>query len=81
MSKARPSEIRRSSPPAPVSAKPACTGTARSTTFSPAKVVTRISLPRDELEVDLLRYLHTRFGHVSYERIVSGPGLVNVFNF
>ena len=35
--------------------------------------------PRDELEIDLLRYLHTHFGgHVSYERIVSGPGLVNV---
>ena len=37
--------------------------------------------PTNELELDLLRYLHTRFGHVSYERIVSGPGLVNVFNF
>jgi glucokinase len=31
--------------------------------------------------VDLLQYLHTRFGHVSYERVVSGPGLVNVFHF
>jgi glucokinase len=37
--------------------------------------------PRNELEVDLLRYLQARFGHVSYERIVSGPGLVNVFHF
>jgi glucokinase len=37
--------------------------------------------PRNQLEVDLFNYLHTRFGHVSYERIVSGPGLVNVFNF
>ena len=38
--------------------------------------------PRDELEIDLLRYLHTHFGgHVSYERIVSGPGLVNVNQF
>jgi glucokinase len=37
--------------------------------------------PRNELEVDLLRYLLTRFGHVSYERIVSGPGLVNVYLF
>lgn len=37
---------------------------------------------RDELEIDLLRYLHTHFGgHVSYERIVSGPGLVNVYQF
>jgi glucokinase len=37
--------------------------------------------PRNELEVDLLNYLRARFGHVSYERIVSGPGLVNVFHF
>ncbi len=37
--------------------------------------------PRTELEIDLLRYLMARFGHVSYERIVSGPGLVNVYHF
>ena len=37
--------------------------------------------PRNELEIDLFRYLHARFGHVSYERIVSGPGLVNVYQF
>jgi glucokinase len=37
--------------------------------------------PRDELEIELLRYLSGRFGHVSYERIVSGPGLINVFQF
>src|SRR5438045_5514014 len=37
--------------------------------------------PRNDLELDLFRYLRTRFGHVSYERIVSGPGLVNVFHF
>ena len=37
--------------------------------------------PRNDLEVELFRYLHTRFGHVSYERILSGPGLVNVFHF
>src|SRR5881227_1582513 len=37
--------------------------------------------PRNELEMDLLRYLRGKFGHVSYERIVSGPGLVNVFHF
>jgi glucokinase len=37
--------------------------------------------PNTDVELDLLRYLHTRFGHVSYERILSGPGLVNVFNF
>jgi len=37
--------------------------------------------PRGELEMELLRYLQTRYGHVSYERIVSGPGLVNVYHF
>lgn len=37
--------------------------------------------PRTELEIDLLRYLTAHFGHVSYERIVSGPGLVNVYRF
>jgi glucokinase len=37
--------------------------------------------PRIELEIELLRFLTARFGHVSYERIVSGPGLVNVYQF
>jgi glucokinase len=37
--------------------------------------------PRDDLEMELFRYLHKLYGHVSYERILSGPGLVNVFRF
>ncbi len=37
--------------------------------------------PRNQLELDLLRRLQTRFGHVSYERAVSGPGLVNLYHF
>lgn len=37
--------------------------------------------PRNELEIGLLRYLTQRFGHVSYERIVSGPGLFNIYQF
>jgi glucokinase len=37
--------------------------------------------PRTDIEIDLLRYLTARFGHVSFERIVSGPGLVNVYHF
>lgn len=37
--------------------------------------------PRDEEEVALLLDLRERFGgHVSYERIVSGPGLFNVYS-
>ena len=37
--------------------------------------------PRDELEIELLRYLMGRFGHVSYERVISGPGLFNIYRF
>jgi glucokinase len=37
--------------------------------------------PRNQLETELLGYLQARYGHVSYERVASGPGLVNVFDF
>ncbi|HKF04484.1 MAG TPA: glucokinase [Candidatus Sulfotelmatobacter sp.] len=37
--------------------------------------------PRNELQIELLRFLTARFGHVSYERILAGPGLVNVYEF
>jgi glucokinase len=37
--------------------------------------------PADELQVDLLRFLRAEFGHVSWERILSGPGLANVYRF
>ncbi len=37
--------------------------------------------PRGETEVELWRHLTARFGHVSWERVVSGPGLVNVHAF
>jgi len=37
--------------------------------------------PRSDLETDLWRYLNKKFGRVSYERIVSGPGLHNVYEF
>jgi glucokinase len=37
--------------------------------------------PRNPLEIELLRYLVDRFRHVSYERVVSGPGLLNIYNF
>jgi glucokinase len=37
--------------------------------------------PRNELEIELLRYLTNKFERVSYERVLSGPGLVNVYNF
>lgn len=37
--------------------------------------------PTDDLQVDLLRHLQGRFGRVSCERVLSGPGLVNIFDF
>ncbi len=37
--------------------------------------------PQNELDIALLRYLQQRFGHVSWERVVSGPGLVSIFEF
>jgi glucokinase len=37
--------------------------------------------PRGELQMELLRFLANQFGHVSYERILSGPGLVNGYEF
>ncbi len=37
--------------------------------------------PRDETEIELLRYLIGKFGHVSYERVVSGPGIWNIYQF
>jgi glucokinase len=37
--------------------------------------------PADELQDRLLQYLRKKFGHVSIERLLSGPGLTNIFNF
>jgi len=37
--------------------------------------------PQSDLQIELLRFLQKRFGHVSYERVISGPGLVNVYEF
>ncbi|HEV2707615.1 MAG TPA: glucokinase [Pyrinomonadaceae bacterium] len=38
--------------------------------------------PRNELEIELLRYLTKQHGgHVSYERVLSGPGLFSVYSF
>jgi glucokinase len=36
--------------------------------------------PGSDLEDALLRYLRRRHGHVSWERVLSGPGLVNIFD-
>jgi glucokinase len=37
--------------------------------------------PRDALEDELLRWLRERHGRVSYERILSGPGLADLYRF
>jgi glucokinase len=37
--------------------------------------------PRNETEVELLRFLLVRFDRVSYERILSGPGLHSIYQF
>lgn len=37
--------------------------------------------PRNDLEIELLRYLLARYRRVSYERVLSGPGLRNIYRF
>jgi glucokinase len=37
--------------------------------------------PRNQEEMRLLKYLIKKFPHVSIERILSGPGLVNIYKF
>ena len=37
--------------------------------------------PRNKIEIDILNYLITKYGRISYERILSGPGLLNIYNF
>ncbi|QBD77709.1 glucokinase [Ktedonosporobacter rubrisoli] len=37
--------------------------------------------PTNEAELDLLRYLWKRYGHVSYELVCSGKGLPNVYAY
>jgi glucokinase len=37
--------------------------------------------PRDALETELLQYLRKKFGRVSYERVLSGPGLLRIYEF
>jgi glucokinase len=37
--------------------------------------------PNSNLEIDLLRSFQKKFGHVSYERICSGHGLPNIYDY
>jgi len=37
--------------------------------------------PANELQMELWQYLHKKFGHVSWERVLSGPGQYNIYEF
>jgi glucokinase len=37
--------------------------------------------PGEEKELDLWRHLSARFGHVSVERLLSGPGILNIYTW
>jgi glucokinase len=37
--------------------------------------------PNNEGDPRLWQYLHRRWGHVSVERVISGPGLVNIYDW
>jgi len=37
--------------------------------------------PRNEIELILSEYLIKQYGHASWERVVSGPGMVNIYRF
>jgi glucokinase len=37
--------------------------------------------PRNELQRELLAYLEKKYGHVSCERVLSGPGIKNIYEF
>lgn len=37
--------------------------------------------PHNALEADLLRYIWSKFGHASWERVVSGSGIANIYEF
>ena len=37
--------------------------------------------PRNELEMALLSYLQKKYGRISWERLLSGPGIKNIYDF
>jgi glucokinase len=37
--------------------------------------------PNSDHEIDLLRYVRSQYLHVSYERVLSGPGLLAIYEF
>ena len=49
--------------------------------FMPAREDTRISHRKANCRSNCCAFWRSRYEHVSYERILSGPGLVNVYEF
>src|SRR5580658_8253044 len=37
--------------------------------------------PRNDLEMELLAYLQKKYGRISCERLLSGPGIKNIYDF
>ncbi len=37
--------------------------------------------PRGAEQIELMKFIAAQFGHASYERVLSGPGLVNIYRF
>jgi glucokinase len=37
--------------------------------------------PKNDVQMELLAYLRKKYGHVSCERILSGPGIKNIYEF
>src|SRR5882724_10088880 len=37
--------------------------------------------PRNEIDLELFRYLQQQFGHVSWERVISGMGIKTLYHF
>ncbi|HYM03200.1 MAG TPA: glucokinase [Stellaceae bacterium] len=37
--------------------------------------------PQGAEQIELLRFIEEKFGHASYERVLSGPGLENIYRF
>ncbi|MCB0069036.1 MAG: glucokinase, partial [Caldilineaceae bacterium] len=37
--------------------------------------------PNDETQIELLRYMLKRYGHAGYERVCSGIGIPNIYDF
>ena len=37
--------------------------------------------PRNDLQMELLAYLQKKYGRISCERILSGPGIKNIYDF